>query len=95
VRPRIGTIKDLPTHKLVGLTSESILSTVGVRIYDVKERYLQEFLDKIEPFGELWRSVRFVGYAGKVGGTWTLLGGRMQLSAKTVDSEVLTRTFGS
>jgi len=55
----------------------------------VKERYLQDFLEKIAPFQGLWRSVRFVGYAGKIDGVWVLLSGRMQLSAKTVDSEVL------
>jgi len=57
----------------------------------VKERYLQEFLGRIEPFRDLWRSVRFVVYAGKIGTTWTLFGGRMQLSAKAVASEVLCK----
>jgi hypothetical protein len=55
----------------------------------VKERYLQDFLEKIAPFRELWRSVRFSGYAGKIGSTWVLLGGRMQLSPKAMDSEVV------
>ena len=56
----------------------------------LKERYLQEFLDRIAPFRELWRSVRFSGYAGKIGDTWVFLGGRMQLSPKAVDCETLT-----
>jgi hypothetical protein len=55
----------------------------------VKERYLQEFLEKLAPFRELWRSFRFSGYAGKIGSTWVLLGGRMQLSSKAVSSETL------
>jgi hypothetical protein len=57
----------------------------------VKERYFQEFLREVEPFRDLWCSVRFVGYAGKLGATWTLLVGRMQFSAKGVASEVLCR----
>ena len=57
----------------------------------MKERYFQEFLQKIEPFRDLWRSVKFVGYAGKIADTWILLSGRMQLSAKAVDSEVLSK----
>jgi hypothetical protein len=69
--------------------SQSISPTISVRIYSVKERYLQDFLDKIAPFRQLWRSVSFAGYAGKIGDTWVLLGGRMQLSPETVNSEVL------
>ena len=57
----------------------------------MKEQYLKEFLKRIEPFQELWRSVRFVGYAGKIGDAWALLNGRMQLSDKAISSEVLSK----
>ena len=40
----------------------------------MKERFFQEFLKQIEPFRELWRSVRFVCYAGKLGSAWVLVG---------------------
>jgi hypothetical protein len=57
----------------------------------VKEQHLQQFLNKIEPFRELWRSVRFVCYAGKIGTAWTLLGGRMHLSPQDVSSQSLQK----
>jgi hypothetical protein len=57
----------------------------------MKERFFREFLKQIEPFRELWRSVRFVCYAGKIGSTWVLLGGRMQLSATTLPAETLRK----
>jgi hypothetical protein len=57
----------------------------------VKEQYFQKFLEQIEPFRELWRSVRFVGYAGKIGDAWALLNGRMQLSDKAIPPEVLSK----
>jgi hypothetical protein len=57
----------------------------------MKERFLQEFLKQIEPFRELWRSVRFVCYAGNVGNTWVMLGGRLQLSATAPSSETLIK----
>jgi hypothetical protein len=60
----------------------------GVRIDNVQEQHLQEFLKKLQPFHELWRSVRLVGYAGKMGAAWTMLGGRMHLSPKSVVSQM-------
>jgi len=57
----------------------------------VKEQCYEEFLKKIEPFRELWRSVRFVCYAGQIGGAWVLLGGRMQLSPRAVSAETLSK----
>jgi hypothetical protein len=57
----------------------------------VKERYFQEFLKQIEPFRELWRSVRFVCYAGKIESAWVLIGGRMELSPKALSAEALTK----
>jgi hypothetical protein len=57
----------------------------------MKERFFQEFLKQIEPFRELWRSVRFVCYAGKIGSIWVLLGGRMQLSATALPAETLRK----
>ncbi len=57
----------------------------------MKETYFQELLRQIEPFRELWRSVRFVGYAGRIGSSWFLLNGRMQLSDKALSSEVLSK----
>jgi hypothetical protein len=63
----------------------------SVRILGVKKQYFLEFLKQIEPFRELWRSVRFVGYAGKIGDTWVLLNGRIQLCEKAINSEVLDK----
>ena len=57
----------------------------------MKERFFQEFLKQIEPFRELWRSVRFVCYAGKLGSAWVLLGGQMQLSPKALPAERLSK----
>lgn len=57
----------------------------------MKEQCYEEFLKKIEPFRELWRSVRFVCYAGQIGGAWVLLGGRMQLSPRAVSAETLSK----
>jgi hypothetical protein len=57
----------------------------------VKERFFQEFLKQIEPFRELWRSVRFVCYAGKLGSAWVLLGGQMELSPKALPAERLSK----
>ena len=57
----------------------------------MKERFFQEFLKQIEPFRELWRSVRFVCYAGKLGSAWVLLGGQMQLSPKALPAECLSK----
>jgi len=63
----------------------------GGRMQSMKERFFQEFLKQIEPFRELWRSVRFVCYAGKLGSAWVLLGGRMQLSPKALSAETLNK----
>jgi hypothetical protein len=57
----------------------------------VKDQYFKEFLKQIEPFRELWRSVRFVSYAGKLGSAWVFLGGQMQLSPKALPAEHLSK----
>ena len=57
----------------------------------MKDHHLQEFLQKLEPFRDLWRSVKIVGYAGKIEDGWALLAGRMQLCAKAIASEVLSK----
>jgi hypothetical protein len=57
----------------------------------MKERFFQEFLKQIEPFRDLWRSAQFVCYAGKIGSAWVLLGGRMQLSPRSLASETLRK----
>lgn len=57
----------------------------------MKEQFFQEFLKQIAPFRELWRSVRFVCYAGKLDGTWVLLGGRMELSPNALSAETLSK----
>jgi hypothetical protein len=57
----------------------------------VKEQYYKEFLKQIGPFRELWRSVRFVCYAGKIDDSWVLLGGRLQLSPKALPAEILSK----
>jgi hypothetical protein len=62
-----------------------------IRIDLVKETYLKAFLTQIEPFRELWRSVRFVCYAGKLGSAWVLLGGQMQLSPKALPAQLLSK----
>jgi hypothetical protein len=59
------------------------------KMQDMKDRFFQEFLKQIEPFRELWRSVQFVCYAGKIDGAWVLLGGRMQLSSLALAAETL------
>jgi hypothetical protein len=50
----------------------------------VKEKYLKDFLERIQPFNDLWRSVRFVAYAGQINNTWVFMGGRLQLSEKQI-----------
>jgi hypothetical protein len=57
----------------------------------VKERYLKVFLEKIQPFRDLWRSVRFTAYAGAIGCTWIFMGGRVQLSEKEIPSQALNK----
>jgi hypothetical protein len=57
----------------------------------VKEQCFKEFLKQIEPFRELWRSVHFVCYAGKIENTWAFFGGRIQLSSKELDSDLLKK----
>ncbi len=57
----------------------------------MKEQCFKEFLKQIEPFRELWRSVRFVCYAGKIENTWAFFGGRIQLSSKELDSDLLKK----
>jgi|ERR1051326_1376185 hypothetical protein len=57
----------------------------------MKERFFQEFLKQIEPFRDLWRSAQFVCYAGKIGSAWVLLGGRMQLSPRSLAAETLRK----
>lgn len=57
----------------------------------MKEQFFQEFLKQIAPYRELWRSVRFVCYAGKPDGTWVLLGAHMQLSPKELSVETSSK----
>jgi hypothetical protein len=57
----------------------------------VKDRFLEQFLAQIAPSRHLWRSARLVGYAGLLKGVWILLGGRVVLSTKNIQSEVLTK----
>jgi len=57
----------------------------------VKQRFLGEFFELIAPFRYIWRSARFVGYAGLIKGAWILFGARVVLSPERVDGRVLRK----
>ena len=55
------------------------------------KEHLQDFLEQIEPFQELWRSARLVAYAVKAQNRWILVSGRLQLSEKSIISDTFEK----